>query len=1196
MKNAAYEKIKNAGKLPSPGGVALELMRLVADGASTLDQITATVELDPALAARMLKLVNSPLNGTSRTIASVSTAVNLLGRNTVKNLALGISLLSSHKTSTSQTFDFEQFWSESVARAVAARGLANHFGGCDPDEAFTVALLSKIGRIALATSYPKTYNDMLENMTFRTLSDIREAERSAFQINHNDLTAAMMTDWRLADVFCESVRRQDSVDGIALEDDSREAKIARTLHLSGVMASVLVEPKVYREDLAALLETAGTFGLGNDLFSATFDAAKEEWRTLGTILSVRTHEAPSLQEVYTRASRTHQHILVVDDDPSILRLLTKYLGDAGYEVLTATNGVEALQIIHAQGCQLIITDWVMPEMDGLDLCRAIRSMEGIGFAYIFMLTGHAEVENLAKAFDAGADDFLSKPCQKQELLSRLKAGVRALASEAKVATQQLAIHKTNAELEALNVKLQQMATTDELTGLFNRREALRRLDDYWAVASREGRPLACMMLDIDHFKKCNDTYGHDVGDAVLRETSSTLRRHVRAGETVFRIGGEEFVVLCPGSTAEKASKGAERLRAAVEANRIERNGQSLGITISVGIGERSHQTVGPYDLLKLADEALYEAKRSGRNRVCVDSATKLTVLKQTSQHLQAQKRTPTSDMYHSGVFRGIVLVVDDDPLARRLARKLLERDGFEVHEACDGLEALAEVPKIHPDVILMDVMMPNLDGFECTRRLSADPATREIPIIMVRGGTDEKQIEAGFDAGSNEYITKPYRHREFILRIRTATEFSRGRKDLLTSNSVRGEQARAMQLLFDLSRSLALAENQGVIVTLTVAATAELMNCRRVSLMLPEESGENLFVASSIGIEEKITAKVCVPVGNSISGRVFSSGDPTVVNSQDEHIDFTDRYESGFFASVPLASNALTVPNKVVGVLNVTERHDKQPFGPHELEYLDLICNMAASALEQYESAQARENAHAAIVIGLAKLAEHRDSDTGNHLERVTQYALLLANELRKSAQYTSVIDETFLADLEHAMPLHDIGKVAVPDAVLLKPGPLTDAEFKTMKRHAGVGAKAIQSVIDQAPEASFLTMARDIAQSHHERFDGHGYPKGLVGNEIPLAARIAAVADVYDALRTKRPYKEGFPHTKAVDIIRESAGTHFDPEVAETFLRLEQDFANLSKELEDLDSDTNGTPVATQNPIRDTNDHDEQRIVASTT
>ncbi|MCH8147389.1 MAG: diguanylate cyclase, partial [Planctomycetes bacterium] len=191
---------------------------------------------------------------------------------------------------------------------------------------------------------------------------------------------------------------------------------------------------------------------------------------------------------------------------------------------------------------LILTDMMMPEMDGLELCRAIRTSEVVGFVYVVIHTANTDEDSLAKAFDSGADDFLAKPCQKQELLARLKAGVRALTAESKVTSQQLAIHKTNAELATLNDKLQWMATTDELTALPNRREAMRRLLDHCATADRENRPLACMMLDIDHFKRCNDTHGHGVGDAVLRSTARVLTRSVRASDAVFRIGGEEFVV------------------------------------------------------------------------------------------------------------------------------------------------------------------------------------------------------------------------------------------------------------------------------------------------------------------------------------------------------------------------------------------------------------------------------------------------------------------------------------------------------------------------------------------------------------------------------------------------------------------------------------------------------------------------------
>ena len=526
--------------------------------------------------------------------------------------------------------------------------------------------------------------------------------------------------------------------------------------------------------------------------------------------------------------------------------------------------------------------------------------------------------------------------------------------------------------------------------------------------------------------------------------------------------------------------------------------------------------------------------------------------------------TATVESAHGEAARGTVLMVDDDPSARCLFRKLLEREGFEVHEACDGRDALAKVSGIHPDVILMDALMPNLDGFECTRQLAADPACSDIPVIIVSGQTDEKHVEAGYEAGAKEYITKPIRHREFVLRVRTMVELHRGKANLLKSNEVRGEQARAMGILFDLSRRLAVAQSTEEIVELAVYATAEVMCCRRVSIMFPDDERKQLFIAKAVGMTDELAAKIRVPVGGAIAGRVFASGEPTVLNASQVEREHSKSYDSEFFASVPLASQALAVSKKVVGVLNVTERYDGRAFDALDLEWLGTVCNVTASGLEQIQAGQARERAHAAIVVGLAKLAEHRDSDTGNHLERVTQYALMLAKELRHTERYGALIDDQFLESLARAMPLHDIGKVAVPDAILLKPGRLTSDEFTVMRRHTEVGARAIQSAIEQAPDAGFLTMAREIAHDHHEWFDGAGYPRGITGDEIPLEARIAAVADVYDSLTTKRPYKEAFPHARAVGIILESSGTQFDPDVVGVFVAREQDFAEIAAERKD--------------------------------
>ncbi|MFQ5494032.1 MAG: response regulator [Phycisphaerae bacterium] len=1173
MASPAFQRIKERGTLPSPSGVALELLRLVEDESATIEKITSTVASDPAITLRLLKLVNSPLAGVSRTIASVSTAVKLLGRITVKNLALGFSLLSNNREGASKSFDYDRFWSESLARAVAARGLAQDFKSCPADEAFTVALLSEIGRLALATAFPEAYDDVLRRSRAVEDMSLAEAEREAFGIAHHDLAAEMMGEWRLPEVFLSAVRLQDPAGRTPPADDARVVGVATLLRLAGEMAAVLVKPTVYREGLAGLAEAAARSGIARQVLVERFEAVKREWRELGTVFSVRTQDVPSLRDVHIRASQDHARILVVDDDPAICRLLEHDLRPAGFDVITAGNGVEALRALHTSECRIVITDYRMPGMDGMQLCRAIRDSDAVGFVYIVVLTAHADPDGIIEAFEAGADDYLSKPYEREELLARLKAATRILKLEAHLGTQQTALHKTNAALAVANDTLQRMATTDELTGLPNRREAMRRLEEHWAVLQRRKGALACMMIDIDHFKQFNDRYGHDVGDLVLRETAHLLARCTRAGETAFRLGGEEFVVLCPEATARMADAGAERLRAAVEGNRIQRGDAVLAVTISVGLAEFSRGMARPDDLLKQADEALYQAKRNGRNRVCVfGHEPRANAPCGPAQDREETRPAGETNWPGLGEACGHVLVVDDDPTARRLLRTLLENEGFSVDEACDGEDALARLPGAHPDVILMDALMPRMDGLACTRKLKNDPVYGGVPVIMVSGQTDETSVQAAFEAGAREYITKPVRSKEFVLRVRAMVQLYRGKTALARSNEVRGEQARAMGILFALARSLADTQDADAIADHVVTATAELTGCRRVSIMLPDDSGRQLQIVKAIGISETVARRIRVPVGQAIAGRVFASGKPIVINTPSNGAPQDVPYESEFFASVPLASRALVVPNKVLGVLNVTDRQITGPFTPQELEYLDLICNMTASAVEQVQARRGREHAQTAIVTGLAKLAEHRDSDTGYHLERVTRYALRLAEELRRGSKYAGVIDSGFLEDLRQGMPLHDIGKVAVRDAILLKPGPLTDAEFAAMQRHVEVGARSIRSVIERAPEAGFLKMAEDICFGHHERFDGTGYPRGLSGEEIPLAARIAAVADVYDALRTKRPYKAAFSHDKAVRIIRESAGSHFDPDVVEAFLARAQDFADLAAELGDAGMDPQET------------------------
>ncbi len=197
----------------------------------------------------------------------------------------------------------------------------------------------------------------------------------------------------------------------------------------------------------------------------------------------------------------------------------------------------------------------------------------------------------------------------------------------------------------------------------------------------------------------------------------------------------------------------------------------------------------------------------------------------------------------------------------------------------------------------------------------------------------------------------------------------------------------------------------------------------------------------------------------------------------------------------------------------------------------------------------------------MAKLAEIRDPETGAHLERVQGYSRVIARHLAGQAKFAARIDAEYVQLLYLTSPLHDIGKVGIPDAVLLKPGRLDPGEFEVMKTHTLIGAATLDAALQKFPAARFLAMARDIAASHHERFDGTGYPHRLAGDQIPLCGRIVALADVYDALTSKRVYKAAFPHEAAKALIVREAGRHFDPDVVDAFLHTEAQFLAVRRQ-----------------------------------
>jgi two-component system, cell cycle response regulator len=301
-------------------------------------------------------------------------------------------------------------------------------------------------------------------------------------------------------------------------------------------------------------------------------------------------------------------ILVVDDDPVSRALVARYLSKSGFEVVAAANGKEALALFDQQFCPIVLTDWMMPEIDGPQLCRLLREKKTDSYIYIILITARDSKTDIVSGLQSGADDYLTKPIHSAEMLARVNTGIRILNLEQ-------SLKKANEEIRLLSI-------TDPLTGCFNRAYLNERLPQELCRANRYARPLSILIADIDHFKLVNDTYGHQIGDRVLKRFSKIIFDQVRDKvDWVVRYGGEEFLVILPETDCAGAQSVAERMRRAVEEHAFAGcDGQTLRITTSFGGACTCHaqtdqQNVSPDLVINQADEMLYLSKNQGRNRV-----------------------------------------------------------------------------------------------------------------------------------------------------------------------------------------------------------------------------------------------------------------------------------------------------------------------------------------------------------------------------------------------------------------------------------------------------------------------------------------------------------------------------------------------------------------------------------------------------
>lgn len=298
-------------------------------------------------------------------------------------------------------------------------------------------------------------------------------------------------------------------------------------------------------------------------------------------------------------------VLIAEDNPVSRRLLERSLKKAGHRVVAAENGREALDIFKDSFFPMILTDWMMPDMDGIALCKAIRALDSPGYVFIVFLTSKDGKDDIIAGLEAGADDYLTKPFHNSELIARLKTGKRILNLEK-------SLKKANEEIRTLSI-------TDPLTGAFNRGYLMNRLPEELNRAKRYHHPLSLIICDVDRFKNVNDSWGHLAGDAVLKHLVKCFNAAVRQGiDWAARYGGEEFFILLSETDHKGALAVAERLRELLTTNMTEFEGQVLNVTASFGVATFD-PSVEPElsldDLIKKADKCLYQAKKGGRNSV-----------------------------------------------------------------------------------------------------------------------------------------------------------------------------------------------------------------------------------------------------------------------------------------------------------------------------------------------------------------------------------------------------------------------------------------------------------------------------------------------------------------------------------------------------------------------------------------------------
>jgi len=530
----------------------------------------------------------------------------------------------------------------------------------------------------------------------------------------------------------------------------------------------------------------------------------------------------------------------------------------------------------------------------------------------------------------------------------------------------------------------------------------------------------------------------------------------------------------------------------------------------------------------------------------------------------------------SSSFSHKILFVDDEVLLMEGIKRQLRKD-FEITVAEGGEAALQILAQEGPfAVVISDYNMPGMDGITFLNEVY-----QRFPQTILVMLTGRAELNVAVNAFNNAHITrflnKPcsreilqetltegleqYRLRMSEQLLQAQLQQANQQLNQLNSQleSLVEQKTRALKLQYHYVANMAQMTSSTAIIQALVHAVSQLTDLHDITLWLspqldgqfscyyPPDSGLPSFSATNCvdGVIAKLLNDKLLWQRNALTTPVLNAFDVSL-------------FSGSPFMSVPLHSK-----QGVLGLLNISG--DQAILESDVLEALTGMTDITATALQSRWHREASDDAQDAIINALAKLSEYRDPETGLHLLRLKIYSELICRFLAETDKYRDIVTPEFTQDLVRSSPLHDIGKVGIPDAILKKPGRLTPEEFEIMKTHAQIGGDTLRSVYEQFPSQSFIKCGMEVAYGHHEKWNGQGYPLGLQGESIPLVARIIALVDVYDALTTRRVYKPPFSREQAKNIIIAGNGSHFDPVIVSAFLSNEGEFYKIAEQYADV-------------------------------